>query len=367
MKRNLLSLILLYLVFFNLNTLFAKKDTTTYFCNSSLKKINKKYAPYYIKVFKMGNGKIGVHQYTTEKNIYMRGSFLDNTLETKHGPFEYYYNSGSLKRKCNYLNNKKNGTWETYRENGVLKSKGEYIDDEKNGTWETYTENRVLKSKGQYIDDEKTGLWIVNNLTDSIIKKSNYLNGKLSGKELQWYKDSIISSGQYELGKKNGYWQNWFQNRNINSKGSYINGKRHGEWRFYFESGALAALEIYENGVATNVKWFNELGHVVKPIEPYEIKAEYPGGRPAMLKHIRNTLIYPDIAMENGEQGTVWVEFKISIDGVKKDIKIFKGVSKSIDEEVLRVTKLMPNWTPWLNHNRKYPITFQIPVKITLN
>lgn len=343
MKRNFLSLILLYLVFFNLNTLFAKKDTTTYFCNSSLKKIYKKYAPFYIKVFKMGNGKIGIHQYTTEKNIYMRGSFLDNTLETKHGPFEYYYNSGSLKRKCNYLNNKKNGTWETYRENGVLKSKGEYI------------------------DDEKTGLWFVNDLDASTVRKSNYLNGKLSGKELIMYKDSLISSGQYELGKKNGYWQNWFENRNINSKGSYINGKRHGEWRFYFKSGALAALEIYENGVATNVQWFNELGDVVKPIEPYEIKAEYPGGKSAMRKHIRNTFIYPDIELKNGKQGTVWAEFKISIDGVKKDIKILKGVSKSIDEEVLRVIKLMPNWTPWLNHNRKYPITFQIPVKITLN
>jgi len=318
MKINFLTLIFLCSICFNVTTLFAKKDTTIVFCNQSLHKVKKKYASYYIKVFKNKAGQVGVIQYTRYDLLCMKGAFSDEGLSIKHGVFEYYNSKGVLKKKGKYINEKRTGIWVTYDKNGLLTSKSNYIDD------------------------------------------------KLTGEQLKWYKDTLISSGQYELGEKIGYWQSWHKNRNINCKGSYVKGNRDGEWKFYFESGNLAAIEKYENGDATSVLWYSETGEYVAPIKPYELKPQFIGGLQGISYYIQNTFEYPELAREMGEQGTVWVEFTVRIDGVIENIKVVSGVSYSLDAEALRVIKLMPNWTPWLDHNRKKPILFSIPIKCRL-
>ena len=342
MKINFLSLIFLCSIFFNVTTLFAKKDTSIVFCNSSLNKVKKKYASYYIKVFKQKDGKTGVIQYTRYDLLYMKGSFLDKELSIKEGEFEYYNSKGILKEKGQYKNNKKNDVWKKFTEKGVL------------------------TSKGQYINEKRTGLWVSYDNDGSMTRKSNYIDDKLTGEELKWYKDTLISVGQYELGEKVGDWQTWFKNRNVNSKGAYKVGDREGEWRFYFESGNLAALEVYEKGEVLDVRWFSETGESVNPIEPYEQSPQFPGGQQAMIQHLINTFEYPEMARELGAQGTVWVEFIVCSDGVLKDVKVVKGVSPSLDAEALRIIKLMPNWIPGLDHNRKTSLIYTIPIKCRL-
>ena len=77
-----------------------------------------------------------------------------------------------------------------------------------------------------------------------------------------------------------------------------------------------------------------------------EVNPEFPGGEEAMGLFIKENFEYPQIAVEMGEQGTVYVEFVVNKDGSIVSEKVVKGVSPSIDKEALRVVKKMPKWKP---------------------
>lgn len=80
--------------------------------------------------------------------------------------------------------------------------------------------------------------------------------------------------------------------------------------------------------------------------EIVEEQAEFPGGQAAMLAFIQKNLKYPDIALENGIEGTVVVEFVVEKDGSLTDVKILKDIGAGCGNEAVRVIKQMPKWKP---------------------
>lgn len=84
-----------------------------------------------------------------------------------------------------------------------------------------------------------------------------------------------------------------------------------------------------------------------------DIEGQYPGGIDAMREFLSNNIKYPEISMELGDQGKVFVEFIIEKDGRLTNLEILRGVSAEIDRETLRVIGLMPSWTPAI-YKRKY-------------
>ncbi|WP_107040324.1 energy transducer TonB [Brumimicrobium mesophilum] len=84
-----------------------------------------------------------------------------------------------------------------------------------------------------------------------------------------------------------------------------------------------------------------------------DIEAEYPGGVDAMRTFLSSNINYPDISMELGDQGRVFVQFVIEKDGSLTNIEVLRGVSDEIDEESIRVIAIMPAWTPAI-YKRKY-------------
>ena len=74
------------------------------------------------------------------------------------------------------------------------------------------------------------------------------------------------------------------------------------------------------------------------PIVDYPDKeAVFPGGAAAMAKFLSENIKYPEIAMEMGDQGRVFLEFVVNQDGSVEQIKILRGVSRDIDREAERV------------------------------
>lgn len=84
-----------------------------------------------------------------------------------------------------------------------------------------------------------------------------------------------------------------------------------------------------------------------------DVEAQYPGGSEEMSKYLANNIRYPEIAMELGDQGRVFVEFIIEKNGSISNVKILRGVSREIDAESVRVVANMENWTPAI-YKRKY-------------
>lgn len=75
-------------------------------------------------------------------------------------------------------------------------------------------------------------------------------------------------------------------------------------------------------------------------------EAEFPGGKDAMFKFINETMVYPPEAIDMGDQGRVYLSFVVEKDGRLTNVKIERGVIKSLDQEAKRIVRKMPNWTP---------------------
>lgn len=83
-------------------------------------------------------------------------------------------------------------------------------------------------------------------------------------------------------------------------------------------------------------------------------------------KYIQEQIIYPKEAIEAGIEGRVFVSFTINEKGEIEDIKIVRGVDPLLDNEVLRVLKLSPKWTPGKQRGKPVKTSFTIPVEFKI-
>ena len=96
------------------------------------------------------------------------------------------------------------------------------------------------------------------------------------------------------------------------------------------------------------------------------VSPEFPGGAGEMAAFIQDEFVYPEMAREMHEEGTVWVEFVVYSDGKIKDVKVVKGVSETLDREAVRVVKRMPKWSPGEQAGKKVNVRYTIPIKARL-
>lgn len=100
-----------------------------------------------------------------------------------------------------------------------------------------------------------------------------------------------------------------------------------------------------------------------KPLnfEAVERGAEFPGGLQALHRFLANNLRTPD-DLESGAKKLVKVRFRVEADGSVLGFEIMESGGKEYDNEVLRVCKKMPRWTPAFQNGINVPVSFMIPV-----
>lgn len=96
--------------------------------------------------------------------------------------------------------------------------------------------------------------------------------------------------------------------------------------------------------------------------------AEFPGGKAALDKYLRENLIYPARAREEGIEGRTYLKFIVSEEGVISDIQIARGLAgcPECDAEATRLVKNMPGWTPGKRNGKAMKSIFTLPVKFSL-
>jgi len=97
-----------------------------------------------------------------------------------------------------------------------------------------------------------------------------------------------------------------------------------------------------------------------------DIEAEFPGGYEEWKKYLLKEMKYPEIAIENGDQGTVYVMFIVETDGSIGDVKVTKGVSFEVDREARRVIKSSPKWIPGRINKVNVRSRLNIPIKFNI-
>ena len=105
--------------------------------------------------------------------------------------------------------------------------------------------------------------------------------------------------------------------------------------------------------------------------EVVEQLPSFPGGQSALMDYFKKNLKYPVIAIENGIQGRVIIQFIVEKDGSISSAKYIRGVDPSLDKEAMRIVNAMPKWVPGKQKGESVrcfitiPIEFRIPKKET--
>jgi protein TonB len=93
---------------------------------------------------------------------------------------------------------------------------------------------------------------------------------------------------------------------------------------------------------------------------------EFPGGRSALMKYLATNIKYPPYAKEAGIQGRVFINFVVETNGNITNVKVLRGIGGGCDEEAIRVVKSMPKWSPGMQRGKPVRVSFNLPVKFTL-
>ena len=93
---------------------------------------------------------------------------------------------------------------------------------------------------------------------------------------------------------------------------------------------------------------------------------EFPGGRGKLMQYLASHIKYPPYAKEAGIQGRVFINFVVEKDGSITAVKVLRGIGGGCDEEAVRVVKSMPKWKPGMQRGKPVRVSFNLPVKFTL-
>ena len=92
-----------------------------------------------------------------------------------------------------------------------------------------------------------------------------------------------------------------------------------------------------------------------------EQQASFPGGMQALLDFLDQNVRYP-ADYEGCGQGRVVVTFTIDVDGSIINPRVTVGIDKPLDDEALRVVRLMPKWRPAKENGVSKRVEYNLPI-----
>jgi protein TonB len=93
---------------------------------------------------------------------------------------------------------------------------------------------------------------------------------------------------------------------------------------------------------------------------------EFPGGASEFMKWLTKNLRYPAQAQQRKLQGKVVAQFIVNKDGSISNIELVKRVDPSLDNEALRVLRLMPRWKAGQQNEKPCRTQVCIPIVFKL-
>ncbi len=93
---------------------------------------------------------------------------------------------------------------------------------------------------------------------------------------------------------------------------------------------------------------------------------QFPGGEGELMKYISQNIKYPAMAMENGVQGRVVVQFVVTKDGSVGEVKVVRGKDPDLDREAVRVVKSLPKFIPGKMNGQAVNVWYTLPINFKL-
>lgn len=144
-------------------------------------------------------------------------------------------------------------------------------------------------------------------------------------------------------------------------KGQYENNKKVGIWTYYDKTGNISLQYCFEND---SVLIYNDL-----QVDGLKIDRPllYLGSRDE-IRHICNWGIrIPVEGHKLGQSGKVIIEINVSENGDVTEYFVKKGINKILDNEALRVAKLIPlSWLAAINKGEHIQFSYNLPITFVI-
>ena len=92
----------------------------------------------------------------------------------------------------------------------------------------------------------------------------------------------------------------------------------------------------------------------------------FPGGDVELFKFIYANIVYPEIAKENNIQGKVILRFCVTSKGSVDQVTVTRGIDPSLDEEAIRVIKMLPLFKPGKQGGKPVNVWYSLPISSQL-
>ena len=88
----------------------------------------------------------------------------------------------------------------------------------------------------------------------------------------------------------------------------------------------------------------------------------FPGGTAAMLAFMSHKINYPAQALDRQLSGKVHVTFVVDPEGHLHEPHVVRGLGYGLDEEALRLVRIMPWWTPGRVKGQPVWVSVTLPI-----
>ena len=194
---------------------------------------------------------------------------------------------------------------------------------------------------------------------ESKVTRSYFMDGSIKSERTYFSEEKKVVHGERK---------EWYENGQLRWNARYRINELDGEILGYWENGALKRKDLYERGKLIESGLWDQDGQEIEHY-PFEVKAEYKGGRRAISRFLSGNLVYPERDLQAGIEGKVMLEFKVKKDGSMSDIRITQSATTGMDEEALRVVTLMKDlnhWTPGMLDGEYITTLFSLPISFAL-
>jgi len=174
--------------------------------------------------------------------------------------------------------------------------------------------------------------------------------------------DPTIKHGEYAM--EGFHWK---------AEGQYIMGQRTGIWSFYGHDAELESQYDFTNLKQTYQRQTMDTATTKVNIGGAYAKREVDskpfllGGTGRMWSIFGSNMRYPAAAQRAGAMGTVVIAVELSETGQVLNYKLEKSVGYGLDEEAIRVFKLIPNdWFPAIAAGKPVRSIFYLPLRFSI-
>ncbi len=101
-----------------------------------------------------------------------------------------------------------------------------------------------------------------------------------------------------------------------------------------------------------------------------ESEPSFVGGNKAMMTYLHDNVKFPQDALNNGEEGLVYVDFVVAKDGSVREAEVTNFTNEDVDQsfrtEAIRVVASMPKWVAGLQRGKAVDVKYSLPISFEL-